>query len=49
MLNEDQSIAALIEGIKGTTGFLSGFFSRKSGLIFLFIVFSVIVSKFLID
>lgn len=49
MLNEYQSIDALIEGIKGTTGFLSGFISRKSGLFFLFIIFGVIISKFLID
>ena len=45
MLNDYQSIDALVDGIKGTTGLLSRLISRKSGLVFLFIVFGVIVSK----
>ena len=48
MLNEYQSVDGLISGIKGTTNIISGLFSRKSGLIFLFVVFGVIVSKILI-
>jgi len=47
MSYEYQSVEDLIEGIKGTTGFLSGFLSRKSGLVFLFIVLGVIFSKIL--
>ena len=40
-----QSVDALIDGVKGTTGFLSGLLSRKSGLAFLFVVLGVIVTK----
>jgi len=47
MLNEYQSVDALIDGIKGTTGFLSSLVSRKSGLVFVFIVLGVIFSKIL--
>ena len=45
MLNEFQSIEALIDEIKGTTGVLSGFLSRISGLVVFFVVLSVIVSQ----
>lgn len=48
MLNEYQSVDGLISGIMGTTNILSGLFSRKAGLIILFVVFGVIVSKILI-
>lgn len=44
---EYQAVDGLIDGVKGTTGFLSSLLSRKSGLVFLFIVFSVIISKLL--
>lgn len=47
MLNEYQSVDGLVSGIKGTTSFLSSLISRKFGLVFLFIVFGVIVSKLL--
>lgn len=47
MLYEHQPVEALIDGVKGTTGFLSSLFSRKAGLIFTFIVLGVIVSKIL--
>jgi hypothetical protein len=47
MLNEYQSVDALIDGVKGTTGFLSSLISRKSGLVFMFIVLGVLVSKLL--
>jgi hypothetical protein len=47
MSYEFQSVEALINGVKGTTGFLSSLLSRKSSLVFLFIVLGVIVSKFL--
>ena len=42
-----QSVEALVDGVKGTTGFLSGLGSRKSGLVFVFIVLGVILSKVL--
>jgi hypothetical protein len=42
-----QSVEALVDGVKGTTGFLSGLVSRKSGLVFVFIVLGVILSKVL--
>jgi hypothetical protein len=42
-----QSVEALVNGVKGTTGFLSGLVSRKSGLVFVFIVLGVILSKVL--
>ena len=42
-----QSVEALVDGVKGTTGFLSGLVSRKSGLVFVFIVLGVILSKIL--
>jgi len=45
MLNEFQSIEALINEIKGTTGALSGFLSRISGLVILFVLLGVIVSQ----
>ena len=45
MSTELQSIEVLIDGIKGTTGFLSSLFSHKSGLAFAFIVLGVILSK----
>ena len=44
MLNEYQSIDSLVNGVKGTTGFLSRLISRKSGVALLVIVFTVIVS-----
>jgi hypothetical protein len=47
MSTEFQSVEALIDGIKGTTGFFSSLFSRKSGLVFAFIVLGVILSKLL--
>jgi hypothetical protein len=47
MSYEYQSIEALIDGVKGTTGFLSSLFSRKSGLVFLFIMLGVVLSKLL--
>jgi hypothetical protein len=47
MLNEYQSVDSLIDGVKGTTGFLSSLISRKSGLAFMFIVLGVIVLKLL--
>jgi hypothetical protein len=47
MLNGYQSVNTLVDGIKGTTDFLSSLFSRKSGLVLLFIVFGVIISKLL--
>jgi hypothetical protein len=47
MSYEFQSVEALINGVKGTTGLLSSLFSRKSGLVVLFVVLGVIASKFL--
>ncbi len=47
-MNEFQSVNALVNEIKGTTGFLSSLFSRKSGLIVTFIVLGVIVTKLLL-
>jgi hypothetical protein len=47
MLNEYPSVEALVDGVKGTTGFLSSLISRKSGLVFLFVVLGVIASKLL--
>jgi hypothetical protein len=47
MLHDYQSVDALITEVKGTAGFLSSLFSRKSSLVLLFIVFGVIVSKLL--
>jgi len=46
-MNEYQSVDALIDGVKETSGFLSSLISMKSGLVFLFIIFGVIVSKVL--
>lgn len=43
-----RSIDALVSGVKDTTGFLSRLISRKSGFAFLFIVFAVIVSTFIL-
>jgi hypothetical protein len=45
MSYEFQSMEMLIRGIVGTTGFLSGLISRKSGLVFIFIVLGLIASK----
>lgn len=47
MLTEYQSVEALIDGIKGTTGFLASLFSRKSGLLLICIVLGVVLSKLL--
>ena len=44
---EYQSVDTLIDGVKGTSNFLSSLLSRKSGLVFLFIVFGMIISKLL--
>ena len=49
MMNEFQDVDSLIDGIKGTTGFLSGLVSRKFGLAFLFIVLGVIISKLFVS
>jgi len=49
MMNEFGAIDNLISGIKGTTGFLSGLVSRKFGLVFLFIVLGVIISKLFVS
>ena len=49
MLNEFQSVDALIDGIIGTTGFLSSLVSRKFGLVFLFIVLGVVISKLFVS
>jgi len=48
-MNEYQSVDNLIDGITGTSAFLSSLISRKYGLVFLAIVFGVIISKFLIS
>jgi hypothetical protein len=48
MSYEFQSIEALIDELKGMTGFLSSLISRKSGVVFMFIVLGVIISKLLI-
>jgi len=48
-MNEYQSVNTLIDGIKGTSAFLSSLISRKSGLVFLVIVFGVILSKILVN
>jgi hypothetical protein len=45
MLNEFPNVEALVDGVKGTTGFLSTLISRKSGLIFMLIVLGAIVTK----
>ena len=47
MSYEFQSVEALVDGVKGTTGFLSSLISKKSGLVILFIILGVIVSKLL--
>ena len=44
-----QSIDSLVSGVTGTTSFLSRLISRKSALLFLFILFTVIVSTFIIN
>jgi len=49
MLNNYQSIDALINGIKGTTGFFSSLVSRKSGLVILFVVLGVIISRIFVS
>jgi len=46
MLDVYQPIKTLIDDIKGTTGSLSGFLTRISGLVILFVVLGAIVSKF---
>ena len=48
MLNEYQSVDALINGVKGSTSFISSLISRKSGLVLLLIVLGVVISKLLI-
>jgi hypothetical protein len=48
MLNEYQSIEALVDKIKGTTGVLSGLLSRISGLVILFVVLGVIASQIML-
>lgn len=48
MLNEYQSVDALIDGVKGTTGFLSNLLTRKAGLVLMFIVLGVLISKMLL-
>jgi hypothetical protein len=45
MLDEYQAIEALIDEIKGTSGFVSGLLFGKSGLVILFVLLGVIVSK----
>jgi hypothetical protein len=45
MSQELQSVEALIDGVKGTTGFFSNLFSKKYGLTFVFIIAGVILSK----
>ena len=47
MSYEFQSVEALVDGVKGTAGFLSSLFSRKPGMVFLFLVLGVVLSKFL--
>ena len=49
MSYEFQSVEDLIDGVNGTTGLLSSLISRKSGLVFLFIVLGVVVSKLLVN
>lgn len=44
-----QSIDTLVSGVKGTTGLLSRLISRKSVLLFLFMVFAVIVSTLMLN
>lgn len=44
-MNEYKSVDSMIEEVKGTTGFLSGLISRKSGLLFLIVILGVIASK----
>ena len=48
MLDNYQSIDALVEGVKGTTGILSRLISRKSGVALVFVVLAVIVSKIIL-
>ena len=45
MSDEYQSIEVLIDEIKETTGALSGFLSRMSGVVILFVVLGVIFSQ----
>lgn len=45
MSSDFQSIEALVDGVKGTTGLLSRLISRKSGFALLLIVAVVIVSR----
>jgi hypothetical protein len=40
MSYEFQSVEALIDGVKGTTGFFSSLISRKSGLVLIFSSFA---------
>jgi hypothetical protein len=47
MLYDYRFVDALVNEVKGTTGFLSSLISRKSSLVLLFIVFGAIVSKLL--
>ncbi len=45
MPNHYESVDALVNGIKGTTGVLSRLISWKSGVIILFIVVAAVLSK----
>jgi|WetSurMetagenome_2_1015567.scaffolds.fasta_scaffold609306_1 hypothetical protein len=45
MLNNDPSLESLVNGIQGTTEFLSILISRKSGLVFFLVLGAVIVLK----
>lgn len=47
MSNEYQSVEGLIDGVKGTTEFLSSIFSLKPGLVLLLIVLAVIAANIL--
>jgi len=48
MLNNYQTIEALVSEVKETTGFLSRLLSRKTVFTFLLIGLGVIISKFLL-
>lgn len=48
-MNEYQSIDTLVNEIKGNGSFLASLISKKSGLVFLLIVFGVIVSNIFIS
>jgi hypothetical protein len=48
-MNEYQSVDVLINEIKGNSNFLASLISKKSGLVFLVIVFGIIVSNILMS